>query len=130
MVNTTVSHRHSAWCHHNLYVFLFSLCKQVYIFHDAKVVDNLIRNVFLKFLGIRQTYHLLFIVHTDKNVTTLSIGETAYPFQIFVSPILSLLQQVLIRQKIQQSNSQYSKFVLLAMNVITNNDNLTKVVID
>ena len=57
---------HSAWCHHNLYVFLFALCKQVYIFHDAKVVDNLIRNVFHKFLGIRQIYHLLFIVIINK----------------------------------------------------------------
>ena len=31
---------------------------------------------------------------------------------------------------VKKPNSQHSKFVLLALNVITNNDNLTKVVID
>ena len=43
---------------------------------------------------------------------------------------LTLFKYFLVCQEIQQSNSQHSKFVLLAMNVITNNDNLTKVVID
>ena len=43
---------------------------------------------------------------------------------------LSLLQQVLICQEIQESDSQHTEFVLLAMNIIPNNDNLTKVVID
>ena len=55
---------------------------------------------------------------------------------IFVIPLklvsmrLTLFKYFLVCQEIQQSNSQHSKFVLLAMNVITNNDNLTKVVID
>ena len=44
--------------------------------------------------------------------------------------VLSLLQQVLVCQEIQESDSQHTEFVLLAMDVITNNDNLTKVVID
>jgi len=86
VVSTTVSHRHIAWCHHNLDVFLFALCKQVYIFHDTKVVHYLVRNVFHQSLGIRQTDHLFFIVYSDKNATALCIGETAYPFQVFVSP--------------------------------------------
>ena len=43
---------------------------------------------------------------------------------------LTLFKYFLVCQEIQQSNCQHSKFVLLAMNVITNNDNLTKVVID
>lgn len=43
---------------------------------------------------------------------------------------LTLFKYFFVCQEIQQSNSQHSKFVLLAMNVITNNDNLTKVVID
>ena len=49
---------------------------------------------------------------------------------VFTRLRLTLFKYFLIRQKIQQSNSQHSEFVLLAMNVITNNDNLTKVVID
>ena len=40
-----------------------------------------------------------------------------------------MIQQVLIRQKIQQSDSQHSEFVLLAMNVITNNDKLTVLIL-
>ena len=47
-----------------------------------------------------------------------------------ISKWLSLLQQVLVRQEIQESDSQHTEFVLLAVNIITNNDNLTKVVID
>ncbi len=41
-----------------------------------------------------------------------------------------MLQQVLVCQEIQESDSQHTEFVLLAVNVITNNDNLTKVAID
>ena len=41
---------------------------------------------------------------------------------------LSLFKQIFVRQEIQESDSQHTEFVLLAMNVITNNDNLTKVV--
>ena len=43
---------------------------------------------------------------------------------------LSLLQQVLICQEIQESDSQYSEFVFPAVDIITYNDNLTEVVID
>ena len=42
----------------------------------------------------------------------------------------SLLQQILVCQKIQKSNSQHSEFVLFAMDVITNNDYLSEVVVD
>ena len=86
MVCSLVSYWHITWRHHNLDVFFFSFCKQVYILYDAKIIDNLVGNVFHQFLGIRQTYHLLLIIHSDKNATTLRIGETTYPFQIFVSP--------------------------------------------
>ena len=73
----------------------------------------------------------------------------AYPHKISTEPIihidllfipnpndwfgikwLSLLQQVLVCQEIQESDSQHTEFVLLAMNVIPNNDNLKEVVID
>ena len=40
---------------------------------------------------------------------------------------LSLLPQVLVCQEIQESDSQHTEFVLLAMNVITNNDKVFRV---
>ena len=43
---------------------------------------------------------------------------------------LTLFKYFLVCQEIQESDSQHTEFVLLAMNVITNNDNLTEVVID
>ena len=43
---------------------------------------------------------------------------------------LSLFKQIFVRQEIQQPNSQHSEFVLLAVNIIANNDNLTEMVID
>ena len=43
---------------------------------------------------------------------------------------LSQFKYFLIRQKIQESDSQHAEFIFFAMNVITNNDNLTEVVID
>ena len=38
-----------------------------------------------------------------------------------------MLQQVLVCQEIQESDSQHTEFVLLAMNVITNNDKVFRV---
>ena len=43
---------------------------------------------------------------------------------------LPLFQQILISQKIQQSNSQHSKFIFLTMNVITGDDYFSEMVID
>ena len=49
---------------------------------------------------------------------------------VFTRLRLTLFKYFLVCQEIQESDSQHTEFVLLAMNVITNNDNLTKVVID
>ena len=49
---------------------------------------------------------------------------------VFIRLRLTLFKYFLVCQEIQESDSQYSEFVLLAMDVITYNDNLTKVVID
>ena len=49
---------------------------------------------------------------------------------VFTRLRLTLFKYFLVCQEIQESDSQHTEFVLLTMNVITNNDNLTKVVID
>ena len=49
---------------------------------------------------------------------------------VFTRLRLTLFKYFLVCQEIQESDSQHTEFVLFAMNVITNNDNLTKVVID
>ena len=41
--------------------------------------------------------------------------------------MIILLQQVLVCQEIQESDSQHTEFVLLAVNVITNNDKVFRV---
>ena len=51
-------------------------------------------------------------------------------FELKESVFLTLFKYFLVCQEIQESDSQYSEFVLLAMDVITYNDNLTEVVID
>ena len=49
---------------------------------------------------------------------------------VFIQLRLTLFKYFLVCQEIQESDSQHTEFVLLAMDVITYNDNLTKVVID
>ena len=43
---------------------------------------------------------------------------------------LSLLLKLLVSQKIQQSYCHYTKFIFFAVNIITYNNNLSKVVVD
>ena len=59
------------------------------------------------------------------NICSSSLKES-----VFIRLRLTLFKYFLVRQEIQQPNSQYSEFVLLTVNIIANNDNLTEVVID
>ena len=63
--------------------------------------------------GITRDFRSLFVTYT-----------------VFTRLRLTLFKYFLVCQEIQESDSQHTEFVLFAMNVITNNDNLTKVVID
>ena len=49
---------------------------------------------------------------------------------VFTRLRLTLFKYFLVCQEIQESDSQYSEFVFLAVDIITYNDNLTEVVID
>ena len=49
---------------------------------------------------------------------------------VFIRLRLTLFKNFLVCQEIQESDSQYSEFVFLAVDIITYNDNLTEVVID
>ena len=51
-------------------------------------------------------------------------------FELKESVFLTLFKYFLVCQEIQESDSQYSEFVFLAVDIITYNDNLTEVVID
>ena len=59
------------------------------------------------------------------NICSSSLKES-----VFIRLRLTLFKYFLVCQEIQESDSQHTEFVLLAVNVITNNDNLTKVAID
>ncbi len=74
-------------------MYFLVFCKQVDIFHDAQIVDNLVGNVLHQFLGIGQANHFFVVVHADVDATAMRIGEAAYPFQIFVSPRLLVFCQ-------------------------------------
>ena len=59
------------------------------------------------------------------------IGKTGFVYSLKISLLrLSQFKYFLIRQKIQESDSQHAEFIFFAMNIITYNDNLTEVVID
>ena len=49
---------------------------------------------------------------------------------VFTRLRLTLFKYFLVCQEIQESDSQHSEFVFLAVDIITYNDNLTEVVID
>ena len=49
---------------------------------------------------------------------------------VFTRLRLTLFKYFLVCQEIQESDSQYSEFVFLAVDIITYNDNLTEVIID
>lgn len=63
-------------------------------------------------------------------IIILGISFSSLKESVFIRLRLTLFKYFLVCQEIQESDSQYSEFVFLAVDIITYNDNLTEVVID
>ena len=65
-----------------------------------------------------------------ETLVILGISFSSLKESVFIRLRLTLFKYFLVCQEIQESDSQYSEFVFLAVDIITYNDNLTEVVID
>ncbi len=64
------------------------------------MIDYLVGDFVHQLLVILHTCYLPFIVGTDKYLSALGIGKTAYPLEIFVPPGLFIFDILIFGQKL------------------------------
>ena len=95
VINATISNRHSTGFDDNLNNVLTIHRKMIGLREHACIVDNLVRNILQLSMKILNTNHSQVIIDTNINLSTLSVSEAGYPFQVFVFPY-ALMLNVLI----------------------------------
>ena len=95
MILSLESNRHIAGVHNNLDVFPAVHLMQVDLGHDAERGDNLVGDVLHQPFAVGDAHNFMIVVHTDIDSAALRIGETAYPFEVFVAPRLLILDVLL-----------------------------------
>lgn len=73
-------------------------------------VDYFVGNILKLFVQSVYTYNTQVIINSNVYLTSLSIGKTGYPFQIFVFPntfVFNILPFVIHIAKVVQKNNNY-----------------------
>ena len=60
--------------------------QQIHIGNNAQMGDNLIGNVFHQAFTVVHTNDFFLVIYADVDTATTGICETAYPFQVLVTP--------------------------------------------
>ena len=95
IINATIRNRHATRFDDNLNNVLALHRKMIGLWEHAGIVDDFVRNILQLSMKILYANHGQVIIDTNINLSTLSISEAGYPFQVFVFPY-ALMFNVLI----------------------------------